>query len=266
METKASAISNQNAKELAILIYDFLMEERCKKPHLARRVKVNIDQAVDLLEQVYKIKFTDYVTLKAQYPLRDIFTIGCHPIKVKNRIAAEVHKKKGNKFMDKQIFNLAEIEYSMAIQLNPRNAIYFCNRAASRIRQSSFFPAVVDCNKSLQLDKNYTKAYIWLGLAHALMDHPAKAVRCYRKALRLEPDNEVCIANMDLINRKLNRITFKVLEPLYRYSRNLARMAANLANKPLFARRKNFERGYSKDLENRNEPLNLVKYSLGTLD
>lgn len=257
-KTFKSAPDKDTAKQLAITIYHFLLEERSKKSHLSKGAKHNLDRVAHCLERVYKIKFADYVLQKLRYPLEEVFAIGYHPITVKKRIAADNHKRKGNEFMETELFKLAETEFTKALELNPRNAIYFCNRAASKVRQGCYVSATSDCNKALKLDRRYVKAYCWLGLAHILMDEPARAVRCYRKALRIEPNNQVCQANMDLINRRINRMTFKIMEPFNWCKRNII----NMAHKQIAFKKRNAADGAHEP----ERKVNLEKYALGTLD
>ena len=226
-----------DSKRLAISIYDFLLDE-CEKNKYSLKSKTEIEKAADCIEKVYKIGFFSYVMSDDIYSLEYIFTFGRRPIPVKNRIAGESHKRKGNHFMDQGMFKYAEMEYTKAIKLDPINAIYFCNRAASRIHQRLLADAVTDCKKALELDKHYVKAYCWLGLANVLMNHPGKAVRCYRRALRIEPRNSVCIENMDLINKNLNHRVLRVFEPVYRFTHTFVRKAKSMMKKQTLPRRK----------------------------
>lgn len=233
---KKTSQNVQDYKKLALLIVDFLIDEKAKKHH-CKKVKQSIDKATRSLEKAYKIKLPDYWMLRRMKKLQDIFTVGCNPLPIKILLAAESHKTKGNEYMDARRYSLAELEYSKAMDLDPNNAIYYCNRAASRVRQGLFLEAVSDCKKSLELDRNYVNAYNWLGLAHAMTNQPAKALRYYRKALRIEPDNLACVENMSFISRKLNHTKFRALKPLHRYSRDLLRAAATM-NRPKLCRRK----------------------------
>jgi tetratricopeptide (TPR) repeat protein len=48
--------------------------------------------------------------------------------------------------------------YTQAIGLNPNVAAYYANRAFAYIRMELYGSAIVDANKSIELDKNYLKA------------------------------------------------------------------------------------------------------------
>lgn len=233
-----------DSRQLAFLIYDFLQDE-CEEKKYSKKARAEIKKAANCIDKVYKVGLFSYITSpvvpedKKIESLEYVFAFGRKPVPVKNRIAAETLKRKGNDFMNTEMFKHAEVEYTKAIELNPRNAIFFCNRAASRIRLKLFSDAIIDCKKALELDKSYVKAYSWMGFANTFMDQPGRAIRCYRKALRIDPRNSVCIANLDLINKNLNHRAFRVFEPLYRF----ARLARNVVNNHILPCRENIGDG-----------------------
>lgn len=50
-----------------------------------------------------------------------------------------------------------------AIEVNPENAVYYCNRAAAYSRLDRHTDAMVDCRQAIKLDPLYGKAYGRLG-------------------------------------------------------------------------------------------------------
>lgn len=226
-----------NSSKLGLAIYAFLLDESFKKPH-TDKARLNIDRAADCLKKVFKFRFADHAMIKMMHPLQDIFATGHQPVPVKNRIAAESYRRQGNYFFEAEMFQLAEAEFTRAINLDPRNAIFYCNRAASRIRQRSLVNAVEDCDRALELDKNYAKAYCWLGLAYTLMDRPALAIRYFRKTLRIEPNNPAGVAFLEWIRNKVNHETFRAFEPLIKKSRSADFIAANTASNQALLQKK----------------------------
>ena len=218
-----------DSRKLGLAIYGFLLDEHSNDRY-TEEAKLNIFRAADCIQKIYKFRFADQAVLKMMCPLQNIFVIAQHPIPIKNRIAADSHKRQGNNFLETKMFKLAEVEYTKAIQLDPGNAICYCNRAVSRIGQRSFVDAIKDCEKALQIDKNYAKAYCWLGLSHFLMGNPALAVRYYRKSIKIEPNNRIFIANMELFWKKLDQNTLKVFEPLLSFSSRMITIATNATN------------------------------------
>ncbi|KAG9464926.1 hypothetical protein GDO78_019179 [Eleutherodactylus coqui] len=56
-------------------------------------------------------------------------------------------------------FESAVSFYTTAINLNPRNAVYFCNRAAAYSKIGNYAGAVRDCEEAISIDPGYSKAY-----------------------------------------------------------------------------------------------------------
>lgn len=103
---------------------------------------------------------------------------------------AEALKNDGNSKLASRQFNEAIALYSEAISLNPRNAIYYSNRAAAYSHIGEHQKAISDCNAAIKLDPKYSKAYSRLGLAYFSLGKYREAVEFgYRKALELEPNN-----------------------------------------------------------------------------
>ena len=50
-----------------------------------------------------------------------------------------------------------------AIELDGRNAVYYCNRAAAHSKMNQHELAIQDCKKAIMIDDNYSKAYGRMG-------------------------------------------------------------------------------------------------------
>lgn len=50
-----------------------------------------------------------------------------------------------------------------SISLDSTNPIYYCNRAAAYNALGKYYDAIEDCQKAIQLDSTYSKAYCRLG-------------------------------------------------------------------------------------------------------
>lgn len=116
--------------------------------------------------------------------------------------------------------------YSRAIELDGRNAVYYCNRAAAHSKLNQHQAAINDCKKAIVIDPSYSKAYgrmgykhwsFWIfvyflncqffnaifSLAHASLNQHAEAVHCYQRAVELEPENESYQSNLQIAEEKL---------------------------------------------------------------
>ncbi|CAG2053048.1 unnamed protein product, partial [Timema podura] len=93
--------------------------------------------------------------------------------------------------------------YCRAIKLDGKNAVYYCNRAASFSKLNNHQAAIEDCKNALKIDSTYSKAYGRLGLAYTSLKDHIKAKESYIKALELEPDNESYKNNLLLTEEML---------------------------------------------------------------
>lgn len=117
--------------------------------------------------------------------------------------AAEAKKNEGNALLSERKFEEAIQAYTEAIELNPKNAIYFANRAAAYSHIRDHDNAVKDCNSAIKCDPNYVKAYSRLGLAHFSLKQYPEAVKAYTTALSLEPDNVAVKESLSIAVKKM---------------------------------------------------------------
>ncbi|XP_054082407.1 small glutamine-rich tetratricopeptide repeat-containing protein beta [Zeugodacus cucurbitae] len=103
---------------------------------------------------------------------------------------AESFKNEGNRLMKEGKYNEAMLQYNRAICFDPRNAIYYCNRAAAYIRLNYNENAVTDCKTALLYNPTYGKAYGRLGIAYSNLKKYLESQQAYEKAIELEPENQ----------------------------------------------------------------------------
>jgi tetratricopeptide (TPR) repeat protein len=103
--------------------------------------------------------------------------------------AAE-YKQQGNELFAKGAWKEAIDKYSRAIELDPRDKVFYSNRSAAYLKLGdSKSKALKDGEKCVELDPSWPKAYSRLGAAqHALKRYDA-AVNTFREGMRLDPDN-----------------------------------------------------------------------------
>ncbi|CAB4476156.1 uncharacterized protein OCT59_018193 [Rhizophagus irregularis] len=78
---------------------------------------------------------------------------------------AESHKVKGNTYFSKKDYDSATREYSEAINLNPRNVVYYTNRALCYLRLKKYDNVISDCKTAISIDANSVKGHYMLGQA-----------------------------------------------------------------------------------------------------
>lgn len=91
-------------------------------------------------------------------------------LKVQRRLGAV--RLAGNAFLANKRAADAAKSYTKAIELDPENAVYYCNRAAAFTMQEDFSSAVEDCLAAISLNPKYAKAFSRLGYCPASFAHP----------------------------------------------------------------------------------------------
>lgn len=106
-------------------------------------------------------------------------------------LAAEA-KERGNAAFREGDFPKAIREYEEACKRDPKNASYFNNLAAAYTKMGLFNDAKRSVEKSLDLDRNYVKAWAKKGDIEFFMKEYHKALDSYKAGLQVEPDNSLC--------------------------------------------------------------------------
>ncbi|GJY43384.1 small glutamine-rich tetratricopeptide repeat-containing protein [Tanacetum coccineum] len=136
--------------------------------------------------------------------LTDMKQSGCKEIDLIN--LADTFKLQGNKAMQSKLYPDAIELYTVAIALRDDNAVYYCNRAAAYTQTSQHAEAIIDCQKSISIDPNYSKAYSRLGYAYFAQGNYVDAIgRGFARALQLDPNNESVRENIRAAEQKLRQ-------------------------------------------------------------
>uniref|UniRef100_A0A4W4FLZ7 DnaJ homolog subfamily C member 7 n=1 Tax=Electrophorus electricus TaxID=8005 RepID=A0A4W4FLZ7_ELEEL len=102
---------------------------------------------------------------------------------------AEGYKEQGNAHYIKKDYTEAFSYYSKAIDMCPKNASYYGNRAATLMMLSRYREALEDSQQAVRLDDAFMKGHLREGKCHLLLGNAMAASRCFQKVLELEPDN-----------------------------------------------------------------------------
>ncbi|XP_055919985.1 small glutamine-rich tetratricopeptide repeat-containing protein beta [Eupeodes corollae] len=111
---------------------------------------------------------------------------------------AEQIKNEGNRLMKEGKYQEALIQYNRALTFDPKNPIFYCNRAAASIRLGENERAVRDCKSALVYNPSYGKAYGRMGIAYSNLGKFDDAQAAYSKAIELEPDNQDYRTNLEV--------------------------------------------------------------------
>lgn len=205
-----------DTKRLAFSIIQFL-HDQLSSGGLTSDAQESLEVAVQCLETAFGISTDDQslavnetlpelfarATLKAADTPQVTVTSDSSSLTEDQLTEAEQLKSDGNEQMRVENFGAAVEFYSKAIQINPQNAVYYCNRAAAYSKLGNYAGAVQDCERAIGIDPYYSKAYGRMGLALASLNKHAEAVSYYKKALELDPENETYKSNLKIAEQKL---------------------------------------------------------------
>lgn len=113
-------------------------------------------------------------------------------------------KERGNAFFREGKFTEAIPEYEEAVKRDPTNAAFRNNLAAAYTKMCLFNDAKREVEKSLELDKNYVKAWAKKGDIEVLMKEYHKAMDSYKAGLQIDPENSLCKEGMRTVMTKIN--------------------------------------------------------------
>ncbi|XP_073825657.1 small glutamine-rich tetratricopeptide containing protein [Musca autumnalis] len=144
----------------------------------------------------------------------------------------EAIKNEGNRLMKDGKYNEALLQYNRAITYDPKNPIFYCNRAAAYIRLGDNEKAITDCKSALVYNPSYGKAYGRLGIAYSNLGKYEEAQQAYAKAIELEPENQDYRNNLEVARNARNHVSANVIPNL---QEGLNAMISNPAIRNLFS-------------------------------
>jgi len=194
-----------NSKRLVAAFLQF-MDNEMQKSEFSTEDKQGMEVACQCLQAAYTVTATDVPM--SQKSLEEIFLAACPQTEEKMEVSeedkqkSEQFKMEGNSFMKQQQFDDAIQSYNKAIEIDPKNAVFYCNRAAAQTGKEAYDRALTDCRKALEIDPDYSKAYSRMGLTYSKMEAYDSAVECYEKALKLDPTNQGYKNNLEIAQKK----------------------------------------------------------------
>ncbi|XP_063312990.1 small glutamine-rich tetratricopeptide repeat-containing protein beta [Pelobates fuscus] len=202
-------------KRLVYAVIQFLREQSQRDDYTSDEQE-SLEVAVQCLETVFKIGPED-AHLATSKSLEEVFS-QAHPmsnelspvespsISPADTEKAEKLKDEGNIFMKELNYEAALDCYTQAIELDPNNAVYYCNRAAAYSQLGNHSTAIKDCEKAISIDGTYSKAYGRMGRAFAGMNKYKEAISSYQKALDLDHENESYKSYLKIAEQKLKQV------------------------------------------------------------
>jgi len=119
------------------------------------------------------------------------------------RYLADTEKEKGNEAFYARDYDEAEAYYTRSIHFNPTDASIWSNRALVRLKVGKPQEALKDCNKALEVNPKYMKAWHRKGKALCELHDYEDAIVCFQKAMALSPGNTQINGDLMTARKKL---------------------------------------------------------------
>lgn len=125
---------------------------------------------------------------------------------------ADLLRERGNRHFRAGRIEDACSAYSASIEAEPSSAA-LANRAMAYFKLGELEKCIDDCDRCLDIDRLYVKAYLRRGSARKCLNALLQAIIDFEEALRLEPHNESAIENRGACVDKIRNDCFKGKEP-----------------------------------------------------
>jgi tetratricopeptide (TPR) repeat protein len=96
-------------------------------------------------------------------------------------------------------------DISEQINLNPKDASAYRNRASAYVFLQQYTKAIPDLTKAIELEPNNATAYGKLGTVYARLEQYTKAMQNYTKAIKLDPNDWLSYNNIGARHASLNQ-------------------------------------------------------------
>jgi stress-induced-phosphoprotein 1 len=118
---------------------------------------------------------------------------------------AKEEKEKGNEYFKNADYPNAIKFYSEAMKRDPTDYVLYSNRAACFTKLGEYLEGMKDCDKCLEINPNFAKAYSRKGLLYYMKKDYAKAIEVYERGLKLEPENKELKDGLNAVLEAFNR-------------------------------------------------------------
>ena len=115
-------------------------------------------------------------------------------------------KQKGNKAFAEHDWPTAIDYYTQAIEANPKEPSFYCNRAQANIKVEAYGFAIADATKAIELDSSYVKAYYRRATANTAILNSREALRDFKTVVKKVPhdkDAKLKLAECEKIVRRV---------------------------------------------------------------
>jgi tetratricopeptide (TPR) repeat protein len=120
-------------------------------------------------------------------------------------------KALGNEMFKAKNYEDAKLYYTKAIEAK-EEAVAYSNRAACDLNLKQYYHALYDCNRALELDPKFCKAYYRRAIALRELSRYKLARDDFVMVLSFEPDNKTASNEVGKLNKILEQDTRMVLK------------------------------------------------------
>lgn len=203
--------ADQVSKDLALGIVDFL-KTSINNGTISSEDADSVEVAIDCLTDIFDVNLENKDKVYGKNNLLSIFNAflklkerkkssaepaaagSAEPEKAaevseEDKAKAEDLKNQGNDALRAKDYQKAIDLYTQSIELDPKNVIYYSNRAAAYSTFNQNENAAEDAKKAIEIDPSYAKGYSRLGHALLSLGDAQGAIDAYQKGLKLEGSN-----------------------------------------------------------------------------
>lgn len=103
---------------------------------------------------------------------------------------ADLLKDEGNALFAIAHYKESIVKYTEAIELNPNNEIYWCNRAFANLKCENFGATISDASESIKLNPRHVKAYFHRATANFILTRLDLALQDFLAVVKMLPNNK----------------------------------------------------------------------------
>jgi len=118
---------------------------------------------------------------------------------------AEEHKAAGNEHFKSGRYDEAVASFTLAIEADGTNHVYYSNRSAAHAAAERWTEALADAEKTTEMKPDWAKGYARKGAALFGMRELERAKEAYEEGLKREPDNAMLKSGLDDVAMVMSR-------------------------------------------------------------
>ena len=122
---------------------------------------------------------------------------------IENKRAAEDARYRGNEYMKAKEYDEAINAYTRSLDLNPKEAATYCNRAMAYLKMKNYARCIDDANKTLEIEPDYVKAFHRRGKAYLATKKFELAIRDFQFILEKNPEDKDINASLKSAREQL---------------------------------------------------------------